>query len=50
MQEDLDLRFMAEALKINPSLSLKLFKQSQPFKDPTHMQRELNALNKAGLK
>ena len=42
--------FVAEALKINPSLSLEFFKQSQPFKNPAHMQRELAALKKAGLK
>jgi adenylate cyclase len=41
---------MAEALKINPGLSLAFFKQSQPFKNPAHMQRELNALKTAGLK
>jgi hypothetical protein len=41
---------MAEALKINPSLSLVFFKQTQPFKNPAHMQRELEALKKAGLK
>ena len=42
--------FMAEALKINPSLSLEFFKQTQPFKNPAHMQREIEALKKAGLK
>ena len=41
---------VAEALKINPSLSLEFFKQTQPFKNPAHMQRELAALKKAGLK
>jgi adenylate cyclase len=41
---------MAEALEINPSLSLVFFKQTQPFKNPAHMQRELEALKKAGLK
>ena len=41
---------MAQALKINPDLSLAFFKQSQPFKKPEHMQREIEALKKAGLK
>ena len=41
---------VAKALKIKPSLSLVFFKQTQPFKDPAHMQRELGALKKAGLK
>jgi adenylate cyclase len=41
---------MAAALKINPTLSLESFKQGQPFRNPAHMQRELDALTKAGLK
>jgi len=41
---------LAEALKINPGLSAVFFKQTQPFKNPAHMQRELEALKKAGLK
>ena len=41
---------VAEALKINPGLSLAFFKQTQPFKNPAQMQRELEALEKAGLK
>ena len=41
---------IAKALKINPSLTLAFFKQSQPFGNPAHMQRELEALKKAGLK
>ncbi len=49
-REDEARDFMAEALRINPSLSLAFFKQSQPFKNPAHMQRELQALKKAGLK
>ena len=40
---------MADALKINPGLSLMFFKQTQPFKRPADMQRELEALKKAGL-
>jgi len=42
--------FMAAALKMNPALSLDSFKKGQPFKNPAHMQRELEALAKAGLK
>jgi TolB-like protein/Flp pilus assembly protein TadD len=42
--------FIAEALKINPGLSLAFFKQTQPFKNPAHMQRELESLEEAGLK
>ena len=41
---------MAAALKINPTLSLESFKQGQPFRNPAHMQREVDALAKAGLK
>ncbi len=40
---------MAKALKINPGLTLTFFEQSQPFENPAHMQRELEALEKAGL-
>jgi len=41
---------VAEAVKINPGLSLAFFEQSQPFKNPEHMKREIEALKKAGLK
>jgi adenylate cyclase len=41
---------MAEALKINPNLSLVFFTQTQPFLNPADMERELEALKKAGLK
>jgi tetratricopeptide (TPR) repeat protein len=40
---------MAQALKINPGLSMKFFKQTQPFKNPDHLQREIEALTRAGL-
>jgi len=40
---------MAQALKINPGLSLKFFKQAQPFKNPVHLQREVETLNRAGF-
>jgi adenylate cyclase len=49
-REDEARDLMAEAVKINPGLSLEFFKQTQPFKNPAHMQRELEALKKAGLK
>jgi adenylate cyclase len=48
-REDEARALMAEALKINPSLSAEFFKQSQPFKNPAHMQRELETLVKVGL-
>ena len=41
--------FMAQALKINPGLSMKFFKQSQPFKNPVHLQRELETLIRSGF-
>ena len=40
---------ITEALRINPSLSLESFKKGQPFKKPAHMQREIEALSKAGV-
>jgi tetratricopeptide (TPR) repeat protein len=49
-KEDEARDLVAQALKINPSLSLAFFKQTQPFKNPAHMQRELAALKKTGLK
>jgi adenylate cyclase len=48
-REDEARALMAEALKINPGLSAEFFKQSQPFQNSAHMQRELAALIKAGL-
>jgi adenylate cyclase len=41
---------MAQALKINPGLSLAYFKQGQTFKNPAHLQHELEMLARAGLK
>jgi adenylate cyclase len=41
---------ITEALRINPSLSLESYKKGQHFENPAHMQRELEALAKAGLK
>jgi len=49
-REDEARILMAQALKINSGLSLEYFKQGQPFKNPAHMQHELTALKKAGLK
>ncbi|UCE52287.1 MAG: tetratricopeptide repeat protein [Desulfobacterales bacterium] len=49
-RQDEARHLIAEALKINPSLSLEFFKQSQPFKNTEHMKREIEALKKAGLK
>jgi adenylate cyclase len=49
-REDEARILMAQALKINPGLSLEYFKQGQPFKNPAHMQRELEILARAGLK
>jgi len=40
---------MAQALKVNPGLSIKFFKQTQPFKNPDHLQLEIEALTRAGL-
>ena len=41
---------MAEALEINPKLSLARSRRLNPFKDPAHLQRYLDAYSKAGLK
>jgi adenylate cyclase len=49
-KEDEARAFMAAALRINPNLSLEAFKLGQPFRNPAHMQRELEALTRAGLK
>ncbi len=48
-REDEARALMAEALKIDPSLSSESFKEGQPFKNPAHKQRELETLSKAGL-
>jgi adenylate cyclase len=49
-REDEASDLVAEALKINSGVSLTFFKQFQPFKYTAHMQRELSALKKAGLR
>jgi adenylate cyclase len=48
-REDEARSFMAQALRINPSVSAAFFKQSQPFKNPAHLQRELKTLIRTGL-
>jgi adenylate cyclase len=48
-REDEARAFMARALGMNPGLSMKFFKQSQPFKNPKHLQREIEALGRAGF-
>jgi len=49
-REDEARILMAQALKINPGLSLEYFKQGQLFKNPAHLQHELEMLARAGLK
>ena len=41
--------YMAEAIKMNPKLSLENIKKKDPFKNPAHLQRELDGYRKAGL-
>ena len=41
--------YMAEALKINPGLSLEWVKMVYPYNNPAHLQRELDARRKAGM-
>jgi adenylate cyclase len=48
-REDEARALMAQAIEINPGLSLKTFKKGQPFKNPAHLQRELETLGKAGF-
>jgi adenylate cyclase len=38
-----------EALKFKPDLSLEFFKMADPYRDPTHLQRVLDAYRRAGL-
>jgi adenylate cyclase len=40
----------AEVLRINPSFSLELGRQTWPYKDPAQLERDMAALRKAGLK
>ena len=41
--------YMAKALESDRNLSLELIIHLSPFKNPAHLQRELDALRKAGL-
>lgn len=41
--------YMEKALKIKPSLLLEFVKLASPYKNPAHLQRQLDALRKAGL-
>ncbi len=40
---------MAKALEMTPGLSLETIKMSLPYKNPAHLQRELDAYRKAGM-
>jgi adenylate cyclase len=40
----------AEVLRLNPQFSLEVHKERAPIKDPTVLERHLDALRKAGLK
>jgi hypothetical protein len=37
-------------LQLMPNVSLEVFKNILPFKDPAVLERQLDALRKAGLK
>jgi adenylate cyclase len=41
--------YMAEALKSNPGLSLEWIKKVNFYKNPAHLQRQLDAYRKAGM-
>ncbi len=41
--------YMTEALKREPDLSLEWFKSIFPYKNPAHLQRALDAFQKAGM-
>jgi hypothetical protein len=40
----------AEVLRLSPTFSLDVVRQTWPFKDPAALERTLAALRKAGLK
>ncbi len=48
-QEEMARQHMAEALKINPQLSLEVYRQILPFKDPETLEWVLDVFQKAGL-
>ena len=39
-----------ETLRISPRFSLELFKKASPYKDPSEIDKVVNAMRKAGLK
>ena len=39
-----------EVLRINPKFSLDLFKKASPYKDPSEIDKVVDAMRKAGLK
>ena len=39
-----------ELRRLNPNVSLEIFRQVIPYKDPAVVERHLEALRKAGLK
>jgi adenylate cyclase len=39
-----------EVFRINPNFSLENWSKTEPFRDPKHLEKRLNALRKAGLK
>jgi adenylate cyclase len=41
--------YMAKALEMSPDLSLESIQVSSPYKNPAHLQRELDAYRKAGM-
>ena len=41
--------YMTEALKIIPDMSLEAIKMGNPFKNPAHLQRMLDAYQKSGM-
>ncbi len=41
---------VAEIMRINPNFSLKAWRQRRPYKDQAELERNLNALHKAGLR
>jgi hypothetical protein len=40
----------AEVLRLSPTFSLDVVRQTWPYKDPTDLERTLAALRQAGLK
>ena len=40
---------VAEILKVSPNFSLSMWSRRQPYQNPDHLQRRLEALGRAGL-